>query len=117
MTNTPHLTIPLLYYNQAQKEITVNEAILTIDALLNPLVKDVGLNSPPSDPINGDVYIIGKKPENEWAGKPYFVAYFYYSWRFIRPNEGLELWVVNRKKKYFFDGDKWKSIKYIFSEE
>ncbi|MCE3233742.1 MAG: hypothetical protein K0R98_1999, partial [Rickettsiaceae bacterium] len=35
MANTVNLNLPLVASNQAQKEVTVNTAIATIDALLN----------------------------------------------------------------------------------
>jgi hypothetical protein len=114
MSNTTHLKIPFVMQNQAQKEVTVNEAFVIIDALLNTSAKTIGSNSPPKDPQNGDVYIIGTKALNEWVGKENNLAYFYYGWKFIKPNEGLEIWVSAEKKKYLFDGTKWCALSINF---
>ena len=42
MANTTNLVIPLVASNQAQKEVTVNTAIATIDAILNTGAIDRG---------------------------------------------------------------------------
>ena len=110
MANTPHLNITLLEQSQAQKEVTVNEALYRIDALLNSGVIDKDLAAPPASPAQGDVYIVAASPTGAWSGKAKSVAYFDQIWRFIAPNEGLMLWVTDENKRYLYNGSAWEVI-------
>jgi hypothetical protein len=102
MATTPHLTITLLEQAQAQKEVTVNEALFRIDAVLNSGANDKDLSTPPANPAAGDVYIIPASATGVWAGKTGQVAYFDQIWRFILPNPGLMLWVTDEAKHYIY---------------
>lgn len=110
MANTPHLTITLLEQAQAQKEVTVNEALFRIDAVLNSGANDKDLTSPPANPAAGDVYIIPASATGVWAGKTGQVAYFDQIWRFILPNPGLMLWVTDEAKHYIYNGGVWNVV-------
>ena len=107
MANTPHLNITLLEQAQAQKEVTVNEALFRIDAMLNSGANDKDLATPPATPIAGDVYIIPASPTGDWAGKAGQVAYFDQIWRFITPNAGLMLWVIDEARHYVYNNGAW----------
>ena len=107
MTTTNHLSLPLVQQSQAQKEVTVNEALSKIDALLNTGAMSRSLSTPPSSANEGDVYIIGSSPTGDWAGHDLEIAYFDHIWRFITPREGLTLWVGDEDALYSFDGTAW----------
>ncbi len=107
MAQTPHMALDLLEQSQAQKEVTVNEALFRLDAVLNSGVIDRGVDTPPASPAEGDVYIVGASPTGLWAGKEQHVAYFHQIWRFIEPNAGLLLWVIDEAAHYVFDGSAW----------
>ena len=106
MSKTPHLQLPFVQQNQVQKEVTVNEALLKIDALLNTVAIDY-LNIPPETIENGDLYIIGDSPEEAWSDYAGFYAFFYFHWRFIKPGSQTRVWVSNHKSFYYFDGVTW----------
>lgn len=110
MATTPHLTITLLEQAQAQKEVTVNEALFRIDAVLNSGANDKDLTTPPANPAAGDVYIIPASATGVWAGKTGQVAYFDQIWRFILPNAGLMLWVIDEAKHYIYNGGVWNVV-------
>ncbi len=110
MTITPNLGITLLAQSQQQKEVTVNEALYRLDAVLNTAVIDKDLSTPPASPAVGDVYIVGATPTGAWAGQPLKVAYFDQTWRFIAPNEGLMLWVADEDTHYGYDGAAWIAL-------
>jgi hypothetical protein len=110
MANTPHLTITLLEQAQAQKEVTVNEALFRIDAVLNSGANDKDLATPPVSPVAGDVYIIPASATGAWAGKTGQVAYFDQIWRFIVPNAGLMLWVIDEAKHYVYNAGVWNVL-------
>jgi len=107
MTTTNHLALPLVQQSQAQKEVTVNEALSKIDALLNTGAMSLSLSTPPASPNEGDVYIVGSTATDEWIGHESHIAYFDHVWRFIVPREGLTLWVGDEDILYSFDGAQW----------
>jgi hypothetical protein len=107
MTSTKNLNITLVETSQAQKEVTVNEAIARIDAILNTGAKDKDLSAPPASPVAGDVYIVASSPTGAWATHANHIAYFDQAWKFITPNEGMRLWVNDENKIYAYDGAGW----------
>jgi Protein of unknown function (DUF2793) len=86
--------LPLLISGQAQKELTHNEALLRVDALLHP-VAEAQLNAPPlinAQTIAGQCWLIGTAPTAEWAGKSNQIAYWTGgSWRYCAPVQGMRL--------------------------
>lgn len=107
MTNTTNLNISLVAQNQAQKEVTVNEALCVIDAILNRGAADRGLNTPPESPSAGDLYIVGASPTGVWTGHANHIAYYNTTWKFITPNEGMTIWVSDENMQYSWDGSVW----------
>lgn len=107
MATTPHMGVTLVEQSQAQKEVTVNMALMRLDALLNMGVVDKDLATPPASPSEGEVYIVADAATDVWAGHENDVAYFEQLWRFINPQEGLLLWVADEKAFYLFDGAGW----------
>lgn len=114
MASTNHLNISLVEQSQAQKEVTVNEAITKIDAILNTGVIDKDISNPPVSPAEGDVYIVGPAASNEWDGQDNNVAHYTNGlWNFIIPNEGLTLWARDEDAQYTWDGASWININSI----
>lgn len=107
MTNTTNLNIPLVAQNQSQKEITVNEALCVLDAILNRGVVYKGTNTPPASPIAGELYIIGHAPTGAWLGRTNNISYYNTTWKFISPNEGMTIWVNDEDLQYSWDGAGW----------
>lgn len=104
---TPNLGLRLLKYNQVQKEIIVNEALIVIDALLSRVAVKI-TNSPEEADKNGDLYIIGENPQAEWKNNSKGTLTFYCDgWRYITPKKGWELWLIEKNKHIIFDGKEW----------
>ena len=74
VTMTARLNLPLLAAGQAQKEMTHNEALTLVDALIVPVVEEVGRVSPPSSPALGQCWALGANPTGEWVGQPFALA-------------------------------------------
>lgn len=110
MATTPHLDITLIEASQAQKEVTLNAALMRIDAILNSGVVDKDLSTPPSSPVTGDVYIVAASATGAWSGKEKNLAYFDQIWRFIAPRAGLQMWVADESTHYVFNGTNWVAI-------
>ena len=109
MATTTHLGITLVEQAQAQKEVTVNTAFRRLDALMNTAVIDKDLTTPPGSPDDGDLYIVATGATGDWNDKDGQIAYFDQIWRFIVPNEGMQLWVADEDVSYVFDGSNWAS--------
>lgn len=67
MGTTPDFGIPELSASQANPEITHNEAILLLQALLNGVI-DKDLTAPPGSPNDGDAYIVPSGASGAWSG-------------------------------------------------
>ncbi len=61
-------SLPLLVAGQAQKEVTWNESLALIDALLAMRVESLGENAPPAAPLPGQCWIVGDAPTGAWTG-------------------------------------------------
>lgn len=114
MTTTPDFGLPQLAQSQANPDVTHNEAIQLLQALLNGAI-DRAVNAPPGSPSNGDVYILGAAPTGAWAGQANKVAVRVGdAWRFV-PNgvaigarhEGIRLWVRDEDAVYVWSGSAW----------
>jgi hypothetical protein len=85
--------LPLLAVSQAQKEITHNEALTLIDALLHPVV-EAELTEPPvpTEADNGKCWLIGTAPTGMWQGKAAQIAIWIGGgWRYFAPAVGMRL--------------------------
>jgi hypothetical protein len=85
--------LPLLAVSQAQKEITHNEALVRIDALLHPVVQ-AELSAPPilTDADIGKCWLVGVSPLAAWAAKPGQIAIWIGGgWRFCVAAEGMRI--------------------------
>lgn len=93
MSNSPHLNMPFLAPAQAQKHVTVNEGLDTLDAVVQCAVIEMGRNAPPSDAVDGDRYLVGAAPTGEWAGQAGRFAWFSNGgWAFAAPRAGWRVY-------------------------
>ncbi|MDE3016916.1 MAG: DUF2793 domain-containing protein [Pseudomonadota bacterium] len=107
MTTTTHLGITLVEQSQAQKEVTVNEALTRIDAVLNSGAKSRTTDTPPASPASGDLYIVGSAPTGAWTGQAGQIVYYDQLWQFIVPGAGMTLWVDDESLGYTYNGTSW----------
>lgn len=88
---TPRLSLPLLVPGQAQKEVTVNDALATIDALLVPRVEGV-VDAPPAAAEPGQSWCVGGAPSGGFAGQAGALALrIAGGWRFAQLPVGTTL--------------------------
>jgi hypothetical protein len=108
MDNTPNLQLPYLIAAQAQKHVTHNEALRSLDAIVQLLVLDKDLASPPGSPTDGSRYIVAASPSGAWAGQAGKVAAWQdAAWVFYTPREGWLTWVADEDKIYAYTGSAW----------
>jgi hypothetical protein len=107
MTDTPRLSLPYIVTQQAQKEVTHNDALNDLDSLAQISVISSTTSTPPVSPAEGDSYIIGASPTGAWSGYAGKIASYYSGWRIKTPKEGWAAWVQDLDKLYVYDGSAW----------
>lgn len=108
---TPVLGLPLTAAGQAQKHVTVNEALLALDAVVQLSVLERGRNDPPVAPANGERYIVGVAPTGVFAGHADAVAHFDAGvWSFLAPGVGWCAYVAAENALLAFNGTAWAGI-------
>jgi hypothetical protein len=110
MSDTPNLGVTLLEAAQAQKHVTVNEALSRMDALVHLAVISRVVTTPPVSPVEGDRYLVPAAPTGAWAGQAGKIALWLAGqWEFATPREGWRLWVNAEDALLVFDGSTWVS--------
>lgn len=108
MSDTPRYAMPLLDAAQAQKHVTVNEALARVDALAAGRVERRDLSAPPAGPSDGDAFIVAPGATGDWAGQEGALALFLNGgWAFVAPWEGAEFWVAAERLRVTRDGGAW----------
>lgn len=100
MTTTADMGLPEVASQQVQPEVTHNEALQVLSAMLNGVI-DTGRNTAPGSPTVGDAYIIGTSPTGTWAGHANAVTvYTAGGWRYLpgKDNAGTVIAMGARQK-------------------
>jgi hypothetical protein len=106
--NTANLKLPFIMPSQAQKHVTHNEALRTLDALVQPSVLDKDRAEPPANPAEGDRYIVATGATDGWSGRAgQLAAYMDGAWFFFAPRTGWICHVADEERLYLFDGAAW----------
>ena len=111
MTDTPttsRFALPLLAVAQAQKEVTHNEALTLLDALVHAAIEAGPLAEPPSSSAPGQCWIVGSAPTGAWAGHGDAIAVQTSGgWRFAVPREGTHVMRLADGARLRFEGGTW----------
>lgn len=109
-THTGRLKLPYIVQAQAQKEVTHNQALNILDVLVNTVVQEI-TDTPPEKVNEGDIYIVGKKPQGIFDGNANNLAQFSEgSWTFYQPINYMEAVIVDKLKKYSFVDNGWLPV-------
>ncbi|TPE58526.1 DUF2793 domain-containing protein [Sandaracinobacter neustonicus] len=91
--------MPLLVAGQGQKDITHNEALLQVDALLSPVAERADLIEPPLTPVFGQCWLLPAAPLAAWAGEAGRLAVWTEGgWRFFDLPVGTAVYVKSTGK-------------------
>lgn len=102
------LDLPFLMPDQALKYVTHNQALLTLDALVQLAVIGMDLATPPADPAEGDRYIVAAGASEGWTDKVGQVAAFTQgAWRFFVPRPGWRAYVAGKGRTYLYRDGGW----------
>ena len=96
MSNSTHLQLPYLAPAQAQKHVTVNESLSTLDRVVQLSVISATTAAEPASPGDGDVYILPAGKTGATWGAMTDLALAHYldgAWAQITPREGWRAWV------------------------
>lgn len=108
MTATPRFSLPLLAIAQAQKEVTHNEALTLLDALVHPVVEAGPQVDPPEEPVAGCCWLVAAGAVEAWAGKDDMVAIWTAGgWRFAAPRTAMQVVRLSDGVSLRFDGESW----------
>lgn len=111
MADTTRLVLPLLAASQAQKHVTMNEALKLLDAIIQAGVIDKDLTAPPGSPVEGDIYIVGASATGAWATHDNNLAIYQSgAWVFIIPLDGWIAWVNDEDTLYVFNSGSWQPL-------
>jgi len=101
---TPRLDLPLLFAGQAQKEFTVNEALLRADLAIQCVVEGER-DDPPPTPVPGLAWLVGATPSGEFAGHAAAIAgWSEAGWRFVAAAVGLRVFDKSAACFRHYDG-------------
>lgn len=92
MESTARLGLPLLVAGQGQKEITHNEALVLLDAVIGCIVERRDLAAPPVGAADGQCWLVPDGASGEWTGRGGQVAVSTSGgWRYLQAPDGMGL--------------------------
>lgn len=109
MPDTPNLSLPLLASAQAQKHVTVNEALSRLDALTHITITSRSQTSPPLSPEEGERHIVPAAATGAWSGQANNIAIFLNGgWVFAAPGYGWRAEILDENQSAAYDGLAWR---------
>lgn len=110
MTDTANLTLPLLAAAQAQKHVTVNEALQRLDGVVQLTLRSRSVTTPPGAVLEGECFGVPAGSVNAWAGHDGEVAQFVNGgWVFLAPQAGWRAFVADTGTTDLHDGADWRA--------
>lgn len=107
MARTAQLGLPLVLPAQAQKHVTVNEALARLDAVAQLRVIASDLAAPPAA-TDGASFLVPSGASGDWAGQAGRIAVFANGgWVFLTPKAGWQAWDEGRGRAMLFNGTEW----------
>lgn len=105
---TQRCGLPLLQPAQAQKHVTVNDALMRIDGLLNLVLQSTAVTAPPATVTDGICYGVPSDAAGDWAGQGGQIAIGANGgWVFVAPAAGQRAWVLDQGGQAVWDGKGW----------
>ncbi|RIJ32316.1 DUF2793 domain-containing protein [Henriciella mobilis] len=109
---SPNLRLPYLMQAQAQKHVTLNEALRALDALVLLGAGSRSAGAPPSSPQDGERHIVGPGATGSWSGhEGNIAAYQDGAWAFFEPQAGWLCHITDEDLLCVHDGTVWRSAR------
>lgn len=111
MDATPRLQLPYIAPQQAQKQVTYNQAMRALDQLVQPAVRSRTIAIPPPGPAEGDTYVVGPAATGAWAGREGMLASLLDGvWSFRTPADGWQIYVEDSAEIAIRQSGAWVSM-------
>ncbi|GAA0286010.1 DUF2793 domain-containing protein [Rhodovulum strictum] len=111
MSETANLSLPLMQAAQAQKHVTLNEALVRLDALVQLRLQSTSLSAPPVTALDGQVWAVAADAAGLWAGQAGRIAIADNGgWVFVVPRAGWRAWAVDTGTDMRHDGTGWLPV-------
>ncbi len=110
---TPRHSLPYLAAGQAQKHVTLNEALARLDGLVQTAVESRAVDEQPADPGDGALHILPDGAGgDDWAGEPEgaLMRFEAGAWTRLAVAEGHIAWVKDEALAVVFDGEAWGEL-------
>ena len=108
MQTTPQFNLPLIQSGQAQKHITMNEALTRLDALAQLRLISMKQRTAPPNPSEGAAYYLQQNATGIWGEFRGKIAIFSNgNWVGIDPKIGWTAWVESENKSYIYSSTGW----------
>ena len=108
METTENLQLPYLMASQAQKHVTHNEALRTLDALVQLAIVSRTVETPPASPQPGDRYIVPTGATGTWTGHAEAIAAWQDgAWTFHAPRGGWLAYALDEATLLLWSGSGW----------
>lgn len=109
MTDTANLSLPLVQPAQAQKHVTVNEALARLDGLAQLTLVSVSETVPPVGAEDGTAFGVPPGAVNDWAGQARHVALrIGGGWVYVPARRGWRALILDAGERAVFDGEVWR---------
>ncbi len=109
MSETANFGLPLVEGGQAQKHVTVNEALARLDGLSQLVLQSDTVTMPPAGAPDGQVWAVPAGAVNDWAGAVGSLAIAANGgWDFVTPRIGWRAWHVGQGAWVVYDGSLWR---------
>lgn len=110
MSSTNQLGLPLLQPAQAQKHVTVNEALARLDGLVQLVLVSRSVSLPPTMPADGVCYGVPVGAVNEWSGQDGRLAIgINGGWEFVAARRGWRAVILDEAGPAVHDGAVWRA--------
>lgn len=109
MSTTNQLGLPYLQAAQAQKHVTVNEALARLDGLALLTVQSQSVATPPAVVIDGLAYAVPPGAVGGWSGQDGKLAIGRNGgWDFVLPQRGWKALILDEGMQALHDGTAWR---------
>lgn len=110
MDETARIGLPLVQAAQAQKHVTVNEALARLDGLVPLVISGRDATEPPTMAEDGAVHAVPEGAGGAWAGQAGRLAIWLNGgWAFVTPGRGWTGFLAAEGRVAVHDGAQWQA--------
>lgn len=105
---TQNHELPLLMPAQAQKHVTVNDALMRLDGMVDLVLQSTRRITPPETVVDGMCWAVPSGAVNAWQGRSGQVAIGANGgWVFVTPRQGARAFVLEDGVSAIHSGQRW----------